>query len=131
MSPGSSARNVSELAVSIRLAPMLPLRDVFAFDKKKRNQPRRERFLAEVEAVVPRSALLAVIDDGPVWPLSQAAGLGAADPPHAAALRPVGPGDGGCALRDRVHVPLCRAGPVRGYRRVKSYCHEPYNYPPR
>jgi hypothetical protein len=85
-----------------------------AFDRKKK-QPRRERFLAEMEAVVPWAALLGVVEPhylttGSARSSADTAADDAAHLLHAAVVRAVGPGNGRRAVRDRVDAPLC---PVR------------------
>ena len=68
---------------------------------KKRT--RRERFLAEMESVVPWKALIELIephlpqDQQQGWPAALPAGDDAADPPDAAVVRPERSSDGRCA----------------------------------
>ena len=82
---------------------------------KKRT--RRERFLAEMEAVVPWSALIDLIEphypktSSKGWSAGLPAGDHAAGPSDAAVVRPERSSDGGCADRGGDDAPLCRHRP--------------------
>ena len=88
-----------------------------SFESKKK-PTRRERFLGEMDKVVPWEALLALIE--PSYPTSGRRGrppvpAGArrhhvAHPLHATVVHAERSGDGRRVARDRVDAPLCRAG---------------------
>lgn len=74
-----------------------------SFDVKKK-PTRREKFLGEMDKVVPSADLLAVIEPS-YSPRAADAAIGdAADPLHATVVHVERPGDGKCAVCARVGV---------------------------
>jgi len=80
-----------------------------------RNKPtRRERFLGEMDRVIPWSKLLAEIEEHyptsgrPARPTAVGAGTHAAHSLHAAVVRAQRPCDERPVVRDRIHAALCR-----------------------
>lgn len=55
----------------------------------------------------------ALAEDGASWPSADVALDDVENLLHAAVVRAVGPGDGGCAVEDRVDAPRREAGPER------------------